>query len=84
MAKDNSEHKKTKGINRNVVATISHKEYKDFLLNDKWIGHSMNRIQKKGHRIRIYEINKISLSCFDDKVYIQNNGYDGLALGYES
>ena len=47
MAKDNSEHKKTKGINRNVVATISHKEYKDFLLNDKWIGHSMNRIKKK-------------------------------------
>ena len=22
------------------------------------------------------------LSCFDDKMYIQNNEYDGLALGY--
>ena len=29
---DNSEHKKTKGVNRNVVATISHNEYKDALL----------------------------------------------------
>ena len=38
----------------------------------------MNRI----NRIGIYEINKILLSCFDDKVYIQKNGYDGLALGY--
>ena len=24
----------------------------------------------------------ISLSCFIDKIYIQNNGYGGLALGY--
>ena len=42
----------------------------------------MNRIQTKVHRIRTYEINKISLSCFDGKIYTQNNGYDGLALGY--
>ena len=28
------------------------------------------------------KINNISLSCFDDKIYIQNDGYDGLALGY--
>ena len=42
----------------------------------------MKRIQSKVHKIRTYEINKISLFCFDDKIYIQNNGYDGLALGY--
>ena len=41
----------------------------------------MNRIQSKDHRIETYEINKISLSCFDNKIYVQNNGYDGLALG---
>ena len=35
----------------------------------------------KDHRLGTYEINKISLSCFDDKICIQNNGYDGLALG---
>ena len=27
---------------------------------------------------------KNSVSCFDDKIYIQNNGYDGLALDYQS
>ena len=43
----------------------------------------MNRIQSKNHRIRTYEINKTSL-CFNDKIYILNNGYDGLALGYQS
>ena len=31
-----------------------------------------------------YEMNKVSLSCFDDKMYILNNEYDRLALGYES
>ena len=44
----------------------------------------MNRIQNKDHIIESYEINKISLSWIDDKIYIQNNGCDGLALGYES
>ena len=42
----------------------------------------MSRIQSKYHRIGTYEINKISLFCFDDKIYIQNNGYDRLGLGY--
>ena len=52
----NSEHEKAMGINKNVVATI--------------LRHTMNRIQSKDHRIGTYEINKISLSCFDDKIYI--------------
>ena len=41
----------------------------------------MNIIQSKGHRIGTYEINKKILSCFDNKIYIQNNGYDGLSSG---
>ena len=57
-------------------------EYKDVLLDNKCLRHSMNRIQSKNHRIGTYEINKVSLSCFDDKIYILNNGYDGLVLGY--
>ena len=44
----------------------------------------MNKIQSKDHRIGTQEINKISLPCFDDKIYIQNNGYDKLALGCHS
>ena len=42
----------------------------------------MNRIQKKDCRIGAYEINKTSLPYFNDKIYIQNNGYDELALSY--
>ena len=81
---DCNEQKKAKSVNKNVVARISHSENKDFLLNNKCLRHLMNRIQSKNHKIKTYEINKISLSCFDDKIYILNNGYDGLALGYHS
>ena len=34
----------------------------------------MNRTQGKDRRIETYEFKKISLSCFNDKIYIQNNG----------
>ena len=84
LVDDKSEHKKAKVVNRNVVVAISHNDYKDILLNNKFLRHSMNRIQSKDHRIGTYEIKKISLPCFNDKMYIQNNGYDGLALGYQS
>ena len=39
--------------------------------NKKCLRHLMNRIQSKDHRIGIYEINKILLSWFDDKIYIK-------------
>ena len=63
-------------MNKNVGATTGHNEYKDVLLNNKCIRHSINRIQSKDHRKGTYEISKISLSCFDDKIHIQNNGYE--------
>ena len=60
-------------MNGSVVATISHNKYKDVLLNNKSLKHSMNRIQSKDHKIETYKINKISLCCFDDKKNIQNS-----------
>ena len=73
---------KVKCMDRHVVAPISHNEYEDVLLNDKCRRYLMNRIQCKNHRIETYKSNKISLPCFEFKIYIQNNGYDGSALGY--
>ena len=72
-------------MNKIVVVTIGHNEYKDVLLNNKSLRHSMNKIQSKDDRIGIYEINKKFdwwQSCFDEKIYIQNYRNDGLALGY--
>ena len=70
LVDDNSEHNKAKRVNRNFAAKISHNEYKDVLLNNKCLRHSMNIIQSKDQRIGTYEICKISSSCFDDNLYL--------------
>ena len=57
-------------MNKNVIAPISHNKYKDALLNKKCLRHSINRIQGENHHLGTYQINKISLLCFDDKMYI--------------
>ena len=76
--------KKTKGVNKNVVAAISQGEYRDVLLNKKRLRHLMNRIQSKNHRVSTWKINKISRSSFDGKIFISNNGYDRFPLGYST
>ena len=48
------------------IATEFNK-FKDVLFNKKILRHKMRRIQSKKHKLGTYEIDKISLSCFDDK-----------------
>ena len=47
--------------------------------NKNLIRHKMKRIQSKLHRIRSYDVCKISLSCFDDKTYVLDDGIRSLA-----
>ena len=72
---DDKEVNKAKGINKK----LKHKEYLDVLFGKKVIRHGMKRIQSKLHEIGTYDVNKISLSCFDDKRYVLNNGINTLA-----
>ena len=60
-----SESSTTKGVN---IAT-EFNEFKDVLFNKKVIRHKMKRIQAKKHKVGTYEIDEISLSCFNDKRY---------------
>ena len=55
-----------KGLN---IAT-EFNEFRDALFNKKIIRHKMRRIQSKKHKLGTYEIDKISLSCFDDKRFV--------------
>ena len=48
-------------------------EYKDILFNKKVVSHKMKRIQSKKHKLGTYEINEISLPCFDDKRFVLND-----------
>ena len=64
---------------RGVKKKIRHKEFLDVLFNKKVIRHNMKRIQSKLHRIGTYDVCKISLSCFDDKRYVLDDGVSTLA-----
>ena len=59
-----------KGVN---IATEFDK-FKDILFNEKNIRHKMKRIQSRKHKLGTYEINKTSLSCFDDKRCVLDDG----------
>ena len=54
-------------------------EFKDVLFNKKIIRHKMRIIQSKKNKLGTYEIDKISLSCFDDKRYVLDDGIHTLA-----
>ena len=74
-----SESSTTNGVN---IAT-EFNEFKDVLFNKKVIRHKMKRIQAKKHKIGTYEIDKISLSCFDDRRYVLDDGVNTLAYFHE-
>ena len=76
---DGKESNMAKGVN---IAT-EFNEFKDTLFNKKIIRHKMRRIQGKKHKVGTYEINKISLSCFDDKRFVLNDGIHTLAYFHE-
>ena len=67
--KDNNKGGKTaKGIKKNIIKNnIKHEDYKNVLINNKQIHHTMKTIRSNNHQLGSYELNKVSLSCFDDK-----------------
>ena len=52
---------------------------KMFSLIKKIIRHKLKRIQAKKHKTGSCEIDKISLSCFDDKRFVLDHGVNTLA-----
>ena len=82
--KDNEKGGKTaKGIKKNVIKNnITHKNYRDTLFNNKQMHHKMKTIRSENHQLGSYEINKVSLSCFDDKRYIHDDGITSYAYGH--
>ena len=72
---DGKDSNTAKGVN--IVTEFN--EFIYTLFNKKIIRHKMRRIQGKKHKMGTYKINKTSLSCFDDKRFVLNNGIHTLA-----
>ena len=84
MKDDQKEARTAKGIKKNVIKkNITHENYKQTLFNNKQMHHTMKTIRSNNHQLGSYELNKVSLSCFDDKRYIHNNGVTSYAYGHQ-
>ena len=72
---DGKEFNTAKGVN----TAMEFNEYNDILFNKKVTRDKMRRIKSKKHRIGTYEVNKILLSCFDDKGFVLDDDVHKLA-----
>ena len=80
LSVDGKESNTAKGVN---IAT-EFNEVRDTLFNKKVFRHKIKRIQGKKHKIGTYEINKMSLSCFDDKRFVLDDGIHTVAYFHKN
>ena len=62
---------------------MMHEEYKNTLVKKEQIWYKMKRLQNRSHQLGTYEANELSLSCFDIKPYILDNGIKTLSCGHK-
>ena len=76
-------YQKSDGVKKNVVKKqIKHEQYTEVLFEAKQLRHGMNILRSEGHEIYGMHINKISLSPFDSKRCIDDDGIHTKAYGY--
>ena len=79
----NEEKKRAKGTKKYVVKKmIRYSDYKNVLQKGCLLRHQMNMFRSQNHDLKTITVNKISLSAFDDKRYLQNDGISSYAYGH--
>ena len=82
---ENKENKTAKGVKKNVIKRdLCHCDYFNTLYDCKTMRHKMKTIRSEYHQISSYQINKVSLSPFDDKRYILDDGITSYAYGHHA
>ena len=75
--------KTAKGVKKNVIKIeISHSDYRDVLFGREKMHHQMRTIRSEYHQISSDQLNKVSLSPFDDKRYTLSDGITSYAYGH--
>ena len=81
---DFKEFKKLKGMGKTTIEKdIKFDDYKDCLFNNKIKMNTMHTLNSKKHNMYINEINKKSMSPFDDKRYICKDGITTKPFGMD-
>ena len=80
---DDSEKKTAKGVVRNVIKThLKHENYKQILETGERMSSNMKMIRSFDHDIYTMNVTKVSLSAYDDKRFILENGISSYAYGH--
>ncbi|KAL9962348.1 hypothetical protein ACROYT_G031442 [Oculina patagonica] len=75
--------KKAKGVKECVTKNeINHKDFKDALFQNKESFHEMHMLRSYAHEMHSIVVNKKSLSPFDTKRWINEDGINTLAYGH--
>ena len=78
-----AEHKKCKGVKKVVVKkSITHDDYKECLFSGKEVLREMNVIRSHMHDVYTEKVNKIALSCNDDKRVVMEDKISTLPYGH--
>ena len=73
-----------KGVQKSVKKTPHHKLFKDCLLSQSTVRRKMIQLKSASHQIIVNSVNKVALSCYDDKRYILDDTVSSLAYGHYS
>ena len=81
---EDKNNKTAKGVKKNIIKReISPSDYRDVIFNKEKMHHQMKTIRSELHQISSYQLNKVSLSPFDDKRYILRDGITSYAYGHQ-
>ena len=80
---EGEESKKCQGVKKSVIKkSITHDDYKKCLFSRTEQLRKMNVIRSFQHEVYTEEVNKIALSCEDNKIHVLEDGVHTLALGH--
>ena len=71
-----------KGVTQSAQNKLKHEVYRRVLLTGESFRAINTRIGSVDHQLQTIRTNKLSLSCFDDKRYIKEDGVTCLPLGH--
>jgi hypothetical protein len=74
-----------KDVKKYVIKNkLTHDDFKKVIQNKAQLRHNMNTIRSVKHQIGTYEMRKVTLSCFDDKRHLLEDGITSYAYGHKS
>ena len=80
---DNIDLKKAKGTKKYITnKMLSFSDYKNCLFDNEKVLRSQQRFKSENHIVYTENINKIALSCNDDKRFVATDGIESYPYGY--